>query len=58
MNDIKKTLEQMEPEQAMAEIAALVKDIFPLVSEELRIEFIHALIGDTDNESIPGLVHL
>jgi len=35
MNDIKKTPEQMEPEQAMAEIAALVKDIFPLVSEEL-----------------------
>lgn len=58
MNDIKKLIEQMEPEQAVAEIASLVKDIFPLVSEKLRVEFIYALIGDPDSESIPGLVHL
>lgn len=49
MNDLKKIIEEMDPEQAIAEIAAPVKDIFPLVSEKLRVEFIYALIGDPDS---------
>ena len=58
MNDIKKLIEKMEPEQAMAEIAAMVKEIFPLVSEKLRVEFIYALTGDSDSDSVSGLVNL
>ena len=58
MNDIKKIIEQMEPELAIVKIAALVKEIFPLVSEKLRVEFIYALTGDSDSDSVSGLVNL
>ena len=57
MLNIKKIVERMDPEQAMAEMAAIVKDLFSCVSEKARMDFICALTGDADSESVPGLVH-
>jgi hypothetical protein len=58
MGNIKKMIEHLDPEVAMVEITAVVKDLFPHISEKLRMDFIYALIGDSDNNSLPGLVHL
>ena len=58
MGNVKKLVETMDPEEAMAEIAEAVKALFAHVSEKVRTDFIYALIGDADDESVPGLVHL
>ena len=58
MANVKKLVETMDPEKAMAEIAEAVRGLFAHVSEKVRTDFIYALIGDADDESVPGLVHL
>ncbi len=58
MSSIKRIVDAMDPERAMEEIAAAVKGLFGHVSEQARMDFITALIGDADDESVPGLVHL
>lgn len=58
MESIGKIVEAMDPEQAMREIAEVVKGLFAHVSEKARLDFICALTGDADKESVPGLVHL
>jgi len=58
MESIRKIAATMDPEQAMCEIAEVVKDLFVHVSEKVRLNFICALTGDADKESVPGLVHL
>ena len=58
MKTIKTIVETMSPEKAMAEIAEVVRGLLSHVSEKARLDFITALIGDADDESVPGLVHL
>ncbi len=58
MSSIKRIVDAMDPERAMEEIAAAVKGLFTHVGEQARMDFITALIGDADDESVPGLVHL
>ena len=58
MGSIKAIVETMDPEKAMREIAEAVKGLFAHVSEKVRMDFIYALTGDVDGESVPGLVHL
>jgi hypothetical protein len=58
MDDIRKIIGRMDPEQAITEIATIVKELFSHVSEKVRMNFINAFTGDTDSESLSGLVHL
>jgi hypothetical protein len=58
MGNIKTIADTMDPEKAMEEIAEVVKDLFAHVSEKVRMDFVYALTGDADDESVPGLVHL
>ncbi len=58
MTSIKRIVDAMDPERAMEEITAVVRDLFAHVSEKARMDFITALTGDADEDSVPGLVHL
>lgn len=58
MKSIGRIVAEMDPERAMREIAQVVKGLFVHVSEKVRLDFICALTGDADKESVPGLVHL
>jgi len=58
MGNIKTIADTMDPEKAMEEIAEVVRGLFAHVSEKVRMDFIYALTGGADDESVPGLVHL
>ncbi|NJL60047.1 MAG: hypothetical protein HC887_10820 [Desulfobacteraceae bacterium] len=48
----------MEPEQAMAEAAEAVKQLFSHVGNEARMNFIYKLIGNAGDEKTASMVHL
>lgn len=57
MSDIEKTVDRMEPEQAIFEIGAVLKKLFPLLSEETRADFMFRLVGDSTDDKVSSLVH-
>jgi len=58
MTEVRKIFESMEPEQAMAEIAEVVKQLFSHVGNEARMNFIYKLVGDAGDEKVASMVHL
>ncbi len=58
MAEIRKILECMAPAQALAEVAGMLKDILPLVTEEDRLGFFVHLIGGASDDKVASLVHL
>ena len=58
MGQIRQLIENMDPEKAAAEISQAMKKLFPLLTEEVRLEFIMNLTGSSDKDKIGGLVHL
>lgn len=57
MNYIDKIVDQMEPEQAIVEIAAVLQRLFPVLSEEERADFMFRLIGESADDKVSSLVH-
>jgi hypothetical protein len=51
-------LDEMEPENAIKEIGLAVKQLFPLIEEKARLDFVMTLIGDTGQDKVTSLVHL
>lgn len=58
MAGIQAMLERMAPEKAMAEIAAALKKILPLVTDEDRMNFVVNLIGGASDDQVASMVHL
>jgi len=58
MAGIQEILKSMTPAQAMAEIAAKLKTIFPLVTDEERLNFVVNLIGGAGDDKVSSMVHL
>lgn len=58
MAGIQEILKSMTPAQAMAEIAAKLKTIFPLVTDEDRLNFVVNLIGGAGDDKVSSMVHL
>ena len=58
MSKLQQLVNEMDPEEAAAEIAVLMKKLFSLLGEKTRLEFVMNIIGDADNEKVGGLVHL
>jgi hypothetical protein len=56
--DIEKLLGSLDPTQALPEIAAMVKKILPLVTEEDRLNFVVSLIGGAGDDKVASMVHL
>lgn len=57
MAGIQEILKSMTPAQAMAEIAAKLKTIFPLVTDEDRLNFVVNLIGGAGDDKVSSMVH-
>ncbi len=51
-------LKQLEPEEALKEVAHLVRKLFPLLDEKARLDFVVNLIGDVGSDKVSSLVHL
>lgn len=58
MAGIKEIPKSMTPAQAMAEIAAKLKTILPLVTDEERLNFVVNLIGGAGDDKVSSMVHL
>ncbi len=56
--DIQDILEGMDPTRALPEIAAVLKKILPLVTEEDRLSFVVNLIGGESSDKVASMVHL
>jgi hypothetical protein len=57
MTKIKQLVDRMDPEAAASEIASIMKKIFPLLSEEARLEFVAGLAGDPGGHKVTSMVH-
>lgn len=58
MAGIQEILKNMTPAQAMVEIAAKLKTILPLVTDEDRLNFVIDLIGGAGDDKVSSMVHL
>jgi hypothetical protein len=50
--------ESMEPEKAAAELARVIKKLFPLLGEEARLNFVMNLVGESGEDKLASMVHL
>ena len=55
---IEQLLNALEPEQALKEVARLVRKLFPLLDEKARLDLVVSLIGDVGSDKVSSLVHL
>jgi len=58
MSKIKQLIDSMDPEEAAAEIAVIMKKLFPLLSEEARLKFVESLAGNSGGDKLTSMVHL
>jgi hypothetical protein len=55
---IAEVVDSMEPEEAAAELAVVVKKLFPLLGEEARLNFVMNLVGESGEDKLASMVHL
>jgi len=58
MDEMKTALGRMEPKEAAQAIALAAKEVFPLLGEEERRDFLEQLLGGTGEDKVVGMVHL
>jgi len=58
MEEIQKIIDRMDPEEALARIAAVASRLFSQVSEEARLDFVVGLVGEAGADKVASLVHL
>ena len=58
MNEIEKILNDLDPEDAVTQAAAALKQFLPLIGEEARNRCIMNLLGETKQDKISSMVHL
>jgi hypothetical protein len=58
MTGIQEWLERMAPEAAINEIAAALKKVLPLVSDEERLNFVMQIVGGAGHDKVASMVHL
>jgi hypothetical protein len=58
MAEIQEIVDRMDPEEALVGIASVINKLFSHVSEEVRLNFVVKLIGDTGADKVSSLVHL
>jgi hypothetical protein len=57
-SELQRVLDGMDPEQALRELAEGLRQIFPLLGEEARLQFVVNLVGESGADKVAGLVHL
>ena len=55
---IREVIEKLAPEKALKEISLAVKNLFPLLDQESRLNFVVSLIGDAGADKVASLVNL
>jgi hypothetical protein len=55
---LQQIIDQLAPEEALKEMAAIIKKLFPLLEEQARLDFVVNLMGDAGSDKISSMVHL
>ena len=58
MQEMLKMVGRMDPEEALAGIAEVLKVLFSVLGEEARSQFLWELMGESRNDKVSSLVHL
>lgn len=58
LDKIQLLVNNMEPQEAASALTLVIKDLFPLLDEDVRIRFVMNLIGDSGDDKVSSLVHL
>jgi len=58
MEDMLKMVARMDPEEALGEIAKVLKVLFSALGEEARSQFLWDLMGESRGDKVSSLVHL
>ncbi|MDR3631141.1 MAG: hypothetical protein P4L42_12490 [Desulfocapsaceae bacterium] len=58
MKEILKIVDGMDPEDALDEIAKVLKVLFSTLEEEARSQFLWNLMGESRGDKVSSLVHL
>jgi len=58
VDKIQELVNNMEPQEAVSALSFVIKDLFPLLNEDIRIKFVMDLIGDSGDDEVSSLVHL
>lgn len=51
-------IDSMEPEKAAAELARVMKKLFPLLGKEARLNFVMNLVEESGEDKLASMVHL
>ncbi len=58
MDEIGNLLGRMEPKEAASAVARAARDVFSLLDEAERRDFIEQLLGEPGEDKVVGMVHL
>ena len=58
MADIQEILGGMKPGKALEEIGAVLKKLFPLVTDADGMNFVVKLVGSAGDDKVSSMVHL
>ncbi len=56
--ELKRLIDAMDPEEALAELAAAVNRLYPLLGEKARSDFLVRLLGAAGGDKVSSMVHL
>ena len=56
--ELKRILNQMEPDRALAVLGEIIKEMLPLVDEQARIDFVVSMLGQAGSDKVASLVDL
>ncbi len=55
---LQQIIDTLKPAEALKEMAAAIKTLFPLLEEKARLDFVMDLVGDSGQDKVSSLVHL
>ncbi|MFH1241552.1 MAG: hypothetical protein V1689_04240 [Pseudomonadota bacterium] len=55
---LRQVIGQMEPREAASAISLVLKDLFSVMDERDRVQFVVNLLGNSGNDKVASLVHL
>jgi hypothetical protein len=58
VDKIQSLVNNMEPREAASALTSIIKNLFPLLDEDVRIRFVMNLIDDSGDDKVSSLVHL
>jgi hypothetical protein len=58
MSELLKIINEMGPEKALNEVGRALRNIFPVLSQDLRGKFLLDLVGESQEDKVSSLVHL